>query len=170
MRQMIVAKCLLCWGLMAHCSSGLARLPPVNLDEIVASSDFIFVGTVHRRGTEPLLATGFSHLGRLELNVDRVICGVFAAEEWPEGRLQTLFDLNPIERPSFEQGTRYVFFARTDHNGVQLAPSFLGAAALDSEGMVGLRQVDDVGRSLPLDSLVERIDCERAIGKSVLFR
>lgn len=150
-------------------SGASAKPPPVKLDELVKFSDFIFVGRIHTRGDEPVLRGSFNTWGRLQIDVEHTICGGFFKEEWPDGRVEVLYPLNPIERPSFDPGDRYLFFWKDGYSGPQLAPSFYGAARFESE-LVHMEPVSDVGRSLPLKELEGMIDCHDATGSKELFR
>jgi hypothetical protein len=145
-----------------------ARLPPVTLEKLVGFSNFIFVGSVYSRGDDPVLRGSFNTWGLLRIDVERSVCGRFFEEEWPDGRIEVLYPLNPIERPSFDPGSRYLFFLRESHSGPQLAPSFYGAARIDGD-VVHMEDVGDIGRPLPLQELTEMIDCRAATGIKELF-
>jgi len=147
--------------------SVIAKLPPAKLAELVGFSNFIFVGRIHSRGDEAVLRGSFNSWGRLQIDVERPICGQFFREEWPDGRVEVLYPINPMERPSFEQGTRYVFFWKDGDGGPQLAPSFYGAARIEDD-LVHMQLVEDIARKIPLNELEEMIDCSTATGSKEL--
>jgi hypothetical protein len=145
-----------------------AKLPPITLDQLVGFSEIIFVGRVHARGDAPVLRGSFNSWGRLEIDVERTICGKFFKDEWPNGRVEALYFLNPVERPSFDPGVRYLFFFRESYSGPQLAPSYHGAVRIEGD-LVHMEPVDDVGRALPLTELETMIDCRKATGDKELY-
>ncbi len=149
-------------GLFPACDVA-AKLPRVDLRDLVSFSDFIFIGRIHSRGDEVVLRGSFNTWGLLEIEVDHVICGGFFKEEWPDGRVEVLFPMNPMERPSFDPGARYLFFWKDGHSGPQLAPSFYGASLIEG-GLVNMQLIDDIARSVPVDELEAMIDCNLATG------
>lgn len=144
-----------------------AKLTPVKLQELVGFSNFIFIGRIHSRGDDIVLRGSFNSWGRLQIDVERPICGNFFKEEWPDGRVEVLYPVNPMERPSFEPGTRYMFFWKDGYSGPQLAPSFYGAARVEDE-VVHMQFVEDIARRIPLTELEGMIDCSAATGSKEL--
>ncbi|MEZ5455985.1 MAG: hypothetical protein R3F04_07715 [Lysobacteraceae bacterium] len=144
-----------------------AKLPPAKLADLVGFSNFIFVGRIYSRGDDAVLRGSFNSWGRLQIEVERPICGQFFKEEWPDGRVEVLYPINPMERPSFELGTRYVFFWKDGYSGPQLAPSFYGAARIEDE-LVYMQLVEDIARKIPLNELEGMIDCSSATGSNEL--
>lgn len=165
MKRLLFVVVLAC-GVMLD---AMAKLPPVKLGELVRFSDFIFVGRIYSRGEDALLRGSFNSWGRLQIEVERTICGQFFKDEWPDGRVEVLYPLNPVERPSFAPGGRYLFFWKDGHSGPQLAPSFYGAARVEGE-LVHMEPVSDVGKPIPLKELEGMIDCRTAAGSKELFR
>lgn len=107
MKRLLFVVVLAC-GVMLD---AMAKLPPVKLGELVRFSDFIFVGRIYSRGEDALLRGSFNSWGRLQIEVERTICGQFFKDEWPDGRVEVLYPLNPVERPSFAPGGGVIYFS-----------------------------------------------------------
>lgn len=151
-------------------SGGHAKFAPASLGDAIGFSNLIFIGTVFEKNERPLVRDSFNSWGVLEISVDSVICGGFYPEEgWRNGRVEVLYQINPIERPLFGVGEKYVFFYRTTYGGPTLAPSFYGAVPVANDE-IDARIFSDIDRTMHISDFNDLIDCSKINSKESGFR
>jgi len=137
-----------------------ALAPSATFQQVVAESDWIFVGRIEKIDGKPALHDANGPLTKLTISVGEVICGRPEAMGLKQGVLEILYNLEFLERPNFQRGKSFLFFWKNDENGPRLAPEYYGALPVVA-GEVDVSIFAGVKKTAGTRDLKDKISCPK---------